>query len=318
MRWIGVLIYIFIAVSAQGAAKNCTSVDIRLYQSPTMQSYFATVRNQRDTGWCYAFAASDLLSDRLQRPVSAFAVAYDYNSKLTAFDHFLRKVNQAVGPDKEYFPDGGWIEIALKQVLANHILCSESEAPSEVNSVSAKKSFLSWSSDFEHQSLKTSTLRGLFPRLTQQQAGALLTQTYSSHSSLFEVMYESSQVSCTLIITPAHISLANANNSDIEPLDFIDGALDQNRPRPAAILIHSNLVFKEDDSSFFEKLLGDHYSVVIGRQIHGADCEYLIRDSFGKDCSQYRTEGIRCNGDGTYWIQKDLLMDITEDATTLR
>ena len=60
--------------------EQCTLVDIRRDQNPQLKEFFSPPRNQGLIGWCYGFAAADLLSVEAGTPVSAAHTSAIFNN----------------------------------------------------------------------------------------------------------------------------------------------------------------------------------------------------------------------------------------------
>lgn len=117
---------------------------------------FCKPRDQDSIGWCYAYAASDLLTHHLKRKklinndcntrVSAVAVAASYNKdkaaehremiknrlkKQSASSFLSEEANKSNADDREYFENvGGHIKTSIELAVDNGI-CMESDIPSD-------------------------------------------------------------------------------------------------------------------------------------------------------------------------------------------
>ena len=95
-------------------------------------------------------------------------------------------------------------------------------------------------------------------------------------------------------------------------------------------MFDSGFVYRGEKTGWLAPLVGDHYSLVIGRQWNPqrGRCEYLVKDSFGDDCRQYKSSQVRCvcqnpsengstchRGTGTYWVDEGLLQQMATSAT---
>jgi len=86
-----------------------------------LRSGFPPVRHQGETQWCYAYAASDLLSYRDGRALSAVDVAMLYNSEVYGTDQ------------PQTSRERGWTDKALTIALQRDV-CLEEDAPSRMMS----------------------------------------------------------------------------------------------------------------------------------------------------------------------------------------
>ena len=79
--------------------------------------------DQYDRGWCYAFAASDLISQHINKPVSRVHLSVLYNK----YD-FLNNLQTQVFPSTSIV-EGGFTKSTLK-IAKKHGLCLEKDLPS--------------------------------------------------------------------------------------------------------------------------------------------------------------------------------------------
>jgi hypothetical protein len=95
---------------------------------------------------------------------------------------------------------------------------------------------------------------------------------------------------------------------------LIDEALDNNKPSGVGIS-DSLFMLTEDVKKTFKDQAGNHYVLVIGRRKNSQNqCEYLVRSSWGKDCSIYDPKIAKdCKG-GQYWVSEKDLKSRTTDS----
>ena len=115
-----------LAILSSAGAEDCSSVDLAPQMGP--------VRNQGDVGWCYANAASDLLSFRYRtelkgKPVSAFYTALSFNE--TYYNNMI--ASWFVDPQTA---EGGLISLALKNAMTNGFCPGLSDARAQVGKLS--------------------------------------------------------------------------------------------------------------------------------------------------------------------------------------
>jgi hypothetical protein len=63
----------------------------------------------------------------------------------------------------------------------------------------------------------------------------------------------------------------------------------------------------------FRESIGAHVSTVLGRRYdkRKQECQYLVRDSFGSNCEQYRLgDNVRECHEGYLWIPENVFMDM--------
>ncbi|MDO9182854.1 MAG: hypothetical protein Q7U04_10625, partial [Bacteriovorax sp.] len=75
---------------------------------------------------------------------------------------------------------------------------------------------------------------------------------------------------------------------------------------------------------------GGHASLIVGRRLNkeSGDCEYLVRNSWGKDCPQHEGEGVtchkicdaygnKCRNSGHFWVNQRKLKNAMTGITYL-
>lgn len=275
-------------------------------------------RNQSSIGWCYAFTSSDLLSNALGKKVSAVHMSGLFNDK------FISKV---IAPSGE----GGFTVSTLEQAQKNGV-CMESDLPSE------DYEFSKWGSDLgglfkltrnlgRHYSQEIVTIRKgkdaettskkmftkeqvvadiclnyapvvnalqeLFPRLGVDQISEMLLKT---GVNAFTEMTKS----CIADKDPALSSLEikrEWRSSKIYPT--IDDQLDKGNI--LGISYNAGMLESSEKGGFFN----NHASSIVGRRFNEEtmSCEYLLRNSWGKSCSNY-SEDYECKN-GHVWINEE-------------
>lgn len=308
---------------------SCHPVDYSAVMGP--------IRNQGGTTWCFAYAAADLISQRVGDFVSAVDIATQYylndpaalasvaepalQDYLRVYPEFLRDVlwaRQQSLTNTAYrrFPgvsaaDGGFEQLAV--LLANgRGLCSEARLPS--------------TNGYSGQMLK---------RLRHYVHTSLRNQRMSRDEAILRANAEWMQSvdrACERVKSPVPfipVSGYWAANLDeyrrymsqgrLYPQDAgrdLLGRLNYalNNGRVVAIGYDADLIadFGNDDE------IAGHASVIVGRNLIGGQCHYLLRNSWGASCEGYRP-GFkeRCRA-GHLWISEAELIKATFSVTFLR
>lgn len=115
----------------------------------------------------------------------------------------------------------------------------------------------------------------------------------------------------TLSFTPG----ASAPQSEETPSDLIK-VIDERLNRNAIVGIDYNNGFLVDSS--FPYVTGEsHASVVVGRRWKNGECQYLIRNSWGKTCAPYSKYIDECV-DGNIWIAENHIENNMSRVTYIR
>lgn len=327
------------AMPKHESARTCSTVDARMAApTPIVARHLTVARHQSDSDWCYAFAASDLLSETSAEPVSAFAIAMEYNRRIGFFGGAWRSVERWLTSSQRVVPDGGWLDAALTQALAESELCLESQVPSGLFERTSFKGYLREMSrlygrlpaDAAARTRFLEMARVLFPLLPTESASRSLDQSVRQREDLVTMIARMRAAACAGPKRIVRRRVVSQHAVWGNPVGLIDAALSAPRPHSAAILFDSGFVYRGERVGPLASVIGDHYSVVVGRRWNPVThrCEYRVRDSFGSDCRQYRSRAVQCAcatpgngemcvGSGDYWIPETLLREMTVRATAL-
>jgi hypothetical protein len=99
----------------------------------------------------------------------------------------------------------------------------------------------------------------------------------------------------------------------------IDEVLTEPKPMPVGITYCADVLDKRDatgvdpvDGKHSSKICTDtglHSSIIIGRRVRGSQCQYLVRNSWGRACKRYDTAN-QCE-EGKIWVESaDLIRNI--------
>ncbi len=264
-------------------------------------------RNQDGVGWCYAYVAADLLSYRLGKKISAVSL---YNSK------------QSIEADIQHATGlGGNIEEAIETYLKNNnSLCLEEDLPSSDFKFCTYNNYAKFLNSLYQSAQKKSlkinqcladNINSLFPGIEistisnyVQKNGAKDLAEYLNHFQCKKQSFSGYKT------TP--VALQETRNSKEEMISTIDEKLNKSD------VVGFYYDYKKLDSD--NVLTGSHASIIVGRRFNNqsGSCEYLVRNSWGKDCIQKEGTGLTCHkncdsqGDncrysGHYWVGQERL-----------
>ena len=315
-RKLFVFILVSLTLSAQAYVdeSSCTDMDIRDYH-PGLRKHFSTPRNQGSIGWCYAFAAADLLSVEAGKPVSSFHVASIYNSSTysnSIYNYIRSNVEKA---DINDIYESGWLARAVKKVVERKTICSELIVPFNAEKRETNEfinALHELSIEAHEQKLNLREVLNELLRILPQEFENKLNLRAAARS----LKYENINIAVEKIVsqTCANKSLkvpALATNivtyythGRSRYYSVLNSAL--NEGRPVALRYNSGIYTKNKSN-------GSHISVLSARRWKNGRCQYKIRNSWGKGCSSYK-QGIDCiQSEGAFWINAS---DLTDNKNT--
>lgn len=281
----------FIAFSTPTFAEDlaCEKVDL----SPQ----FPKIRNQGNSGWCFAFAAADLLSFYEGTNISALDVVILHNE--------VREPEALGLSQEELMRKNGWAAHALDRALKEGF-CTEGETPSELNDKDLSQ-FLFQLEHSKTQNIPGEELKVDIKEVFKQTPQTLL-KIYET-SSKFDLVRNLAKSNCkrrpfTKISGARKIywQEQGRNHGDIV-LPQIQKMLDRKLP----------VIINYDSSGLLPLLPGNpiraHYSLVVGRRqnLSTGACEYKIRNSWGSKNQGYRSSIESING--YQWVTEAFLKE---------
>jgi len=289
---------------------ECTPVDLR-------DDFPVKMRNQNGISWCYAHAASDLLQFTYRIPVqiSAADIAINYaESDVSKVITFFKRIFSA-GARAEP-PQTGFIKKAIKKTLPEGY-CPEEFLPSEHwTRVDAKSG----------QRSRTGILDAILDSYAIQKkvrSGAIRSPEELDHyyefphvnrDQFFDLVRNSRKASFLYRLRGLACSGERRPYPSVQlDLDFqvsgrrvfkkINPALGSRTP--VGLDFFSGIF---DDYEHFKKKIIDLHTVLLyGRRFDAGlkECVYLMKNSYGEDCSQY-DPAIKCEK-GYLWFPESRL-----------
>jgi hypothetical protein len=279
--------------SGSSEAKKCQpSVDMR-------NSALGDVRDQDSVGWCYAFAGSDLLTYKLGKKISPADIAMNNN------DGWVNNLFKKAGWGEQDF-DIGWASSAIEATKAKGGACLEASLRSEDNGYSSLFSTLeeinkskkntSSPSSFSCVSAVKSIFPNLAPREIQEAVDKL------GRTELLNMLSDKAckpRLNIAGLKTQSHSAIFESGRNQL--FDEIDKQF--SKKNIVAIAYNANSLYDKDTKSF-----GFHESVLVGRRYNqkNGECEYLVRNSWGRGCSSYDSY-FDCE-QGNIWVPKSVLV----------
>lgn len=301
------------AVSSE--KESCTSVDLSRRLGP--------VRNQTDKGWCYAFAAAELVGYRLgpdtanfTRRVSAADIAIRYNEESTSwFSKFFGSTDPGL-------KEGGWMGEALKTAIAKGGFCLEKNAPSEEfafgrldETIRDIRDILSQPRPSKEEYCFTYLrVQDMFPGVDLDTYSDILSAVGKDNWEYFRQLNEKNCAGKrhTYDIDADSVVDLNQKNSKVDTmLDALDYQL--GKKNIASIGFDTKMILPNGD--------GLHAVTVVGRKYDEKtkSCQYLLRNSWGNGCpSQVKQYLCSKEHSGHLWVSREQLEENTVHLTYIK
>jgi hypothetical protein len=295
---------------------SCSDLDILAtnpkLKSQQMKQHFSTPRNQDSMGWCYAFAAADLLSAELGTPVSSLHVSLLFNEHVqeNVLNHFDSRIGLIL---KNYRANeiltSGYADIALMAAFRNKWVCPENKLP------------------FDRQYGETKTLLKDLEKLKSLQLNDKLSQDqlcqelqsslplhgiqipdYKSLAKTFiedelnQTMAKIAQTHCSgkgiavpkLMVKTLTWDPTKRSQKKKDAMKTIDQVLNKGKPLSVVFNMSAYAPFASDEFN--------HVITVVGRRWKNDRCEYKIRNSWGKGCGSFHRDIDCLPEEGSFWI----------------
>jgi len=262
------------------------------------------VRNQGDIGWCYAHTTADLLSYKLGKRISAADIATNYNLKSgTTFFTEGGSVKKAFNATKnlggacleERFPsdDNGGSISHYKKILDSKKICSTSKSP-PINE------------------LVEPFYQSLVPK------NLIAVKDIKTDGNQDPILYTRRNDLCFPRIGLQNLSTVEKVSSP-DPFFESDGINDQlSKDNPVAITYNSIYL----SSGFDNNEEAPHSGTIVGRRFNESteECDFLIRNTWGRSCNGYNSDLRRDNRceDGNIWVPESDLGKILHGYTYLK
>jgi len=310
--------------------EDCTDVDVRDQMEGDLRKHFYTAIHQGETGWCYAYAASDLVSQKLSVPVSAIYTGSYYQTQIGAVGHFARKVMNGKGEENQ----GGFIGEAIDvmkslgqacttrgvvtQGLFYYELVPQYEVFGDMDKFQVLlkdtkgKTCDEWCTKrIQHY------VKYFVPNMTVSEVLQIVRR--NSTKTMEQIMFSIVNANCgtnKVRLSPWMDYSVGFEESQLEvrgkeefdntkTLTYkLNRALDKGR----VVGIEYNRSSINTDVGYWG---GFHASTVIGRKTMNNRCYYQVRNSQGTKCDNYKP-GVVCSpNDGSYWVDRETFKAMT-------
>lgn len=333
--FLSLLIYAGTSLAQILPQEACTTTDIRetnpkIKNNPELYQHFTRPLNQDSIGWCYAFAAADLMSAEMGTAVSSIHLASMHNLEIQRWYSskiFKLLMGKSAKPEEakkltefsELYTTGH-TDTAIEKAIQQRQVCSESAFPFdraypdqlhnmikdleilkahylEQENVSQEQIC----SDLSYQSTKHQML-ALNSQLVTQNL-----MTDNMNNLLDKIIQVRCPPSSRLAVPQFKVKtikppVKGKPQQQVAVLNRLNRLLDGGQP--------FSITYQTRDFSIFDVA---HVSSITARRWHQGQCQYLVRNSWGEDCISYKA-GIECDrARGSFWISDgDLIQKVSK------
>ncbi|WP_347359176.1 hypothetical protein [Bdellovibrio sp.] len=312
----------------------CSPRDVREYMSPQMKKYFMTPSDQGNIGWCYGYAANDILSQKMGTPLSAIYTSSYYTSRITGAGRFFRSIlngDTAVA-------EGGFIAGALKDIKKNGYACSVQALPQNGSfnfelvpnyvSMAGTGDLVRYMEKLRNNEVCDSMCEKRADHLFDYFFGKLSVidvKRYiinSKSSRLEDVLFKLMDSGCgsSKVAVSGNLKVRTGGDTSRQSRsgdEHISDSYDSEQTLIAKLnrqLNNNKVVGFEYNAKHITGVGGIfggwHASSVVGRKVINNKCHYLVRNSWGTSCN-YKP-GVICDKDtGSYWVDSKTFKRMT-------
>ena len=279
--------------SAYANKRECTPKDLR---GPKL----GDVRQQGDAGWCFAYSTADLMSYHTNQRISATDLAINFYQQMPEMPKTATLSTIAGGSDM------GAMSYAKRSFCPDKITPSDEyvvpqsclPASGRVDTMDIIRAIegIHKEAPQELSLCQMSLISSLFKNLKKEDIQAI---ALNKKTTSFEKISLLKDRNCEGNRIQNKMSMKEGLKNN--PIEDIDDQLNKNNP----------ISLNYDASFLLHKYSGiaNHYSVIVGRRLHAATntCQYLIRNSWGKNCSIYPSPYDKQCEEGNIWVDEDVL-----------
>lgn len=279
-------------------ARDCSPKDLRT-------KALGDVRDQGNAGWCFAYTTADLVSHRMNKKISATDMAINFYYQMPE----MPKTDKlsAIGGGS----DMGAMTYTENRYCPEEVMPSNSyELPKACAPGTRKLEALDVIRLVESQERNGSELsecqmamiKALYRNLQTNDIQVILS---NSKTSAFMKINELREKNCQdkRLRPESKLSMRSGLRSGFDSIIDIDEQL--NRNNPVSLNYDAWFLLKRARTNGVD----NHYSSIVGRRLNEQTntCQYLIRNSWGKDCSIYpEPYNTQCE-EGNIWVDESVL-----------
>ncbi len=301
-----------ISFSPRTNIQDCSNIDLRFSAPTEVREFFQKPRDMGDIGWCYAYASADLISWKINQPISGLALAISYVDSLNSLEQLVRRGVGHFNHSSEYIYEGGFATQALKLAKRQGVCpltAVEDHGPAFTVFASKINSFIQKRDSQQIQNLIRSASE-YFKSLDSTSITQILLDESLKTSA--EILIRLNQKSCEEKLIPLisdfEFFYSDAGFENL--IDKIDSIITGAHARPVAVLLNDRHIGRGGS--------GFHYMTVIGRRFdnRSRQCLYVMRDNKGPECRNYYFKNVRCE-EGHVLLSERELFDISSHIVYL-
>ncbi len=292
------LILLLSVLTFTGAAhaknqRECTAVDLR---SPAL----GEVRDQANAGWCFAYTTADLVTHRMNQKISATDLAINFYYQMPEMPK-TDKLSQAAGGS-----DMGAMSYINNRYCAEDVMPSNDYVlPKQCQPTNKKFEALDVvrlveNSNNSLSECQMAMVKALFKNLNSEDIQKIMS---NSKLSPFMKINEMRVKNCGSSRIKSNLAMKSGLRSGFDSLKDVDDQLNK-----------GNIVSLNYDAWFLVRTkkgndVDNHYSSIVGRRTNEKTntCQYLIRNSWGKNCSIYPAPYNSQCEEGNIWVDENVL-----------
>ncbi len=288
------------------------------------------MRDQDTIGWCYAFVAADLISNKIGKEVSAVDIAQTYNkgsiSEMFGFDESEIESGIAVDATNLAMEKGLCLESQVKSEdfafsknggdLLEELKSIEKLYDQYYDRTTYSKYFLRFKKEGRdldqadthfYKDLLCSKIdeewRGVFPNVSIETLISIFSKASSSNKAIDGLI----EASCKKRIKPKQkFKLKEIRHNYFPDGKLLMSEVDKQLEKGDIVGVAYNSDILEDK---YETSDGRHASSIVARKFNDktGSCEYLLRNSWGSGCWTY-DKSYKCE-DGNVWIPQEYMTE---------
>lgn len=314
------------SLSFAASADDCSSVDVRETMNPALQKRFYAPYDQGQIGWCFGYAAADVLSQAVGEPVSAVHLSSRYASTVTGIGRFARNIFMG----KTAVAEGGFIEGAINEMQKLGHYCEDGAVTSKGTVLISRKKgiyefgyalgtgfLMSYLKDYREgictgdcNDFLDPLIQAYFPHQDVQAVKDYITK--NKDQSLDRLVFALFDQACgegrkditsDLQVISYVNSISRSNNNDFQQQQEASDHIDEGLNAKKVVGLEYDAKYVTGVGGIFG---GGHASTIIGRKSIGGVCHYLVRNSWGTTCA-YKDSIICEKSQGAYWVSKDTM-----------